>query len=100
MSEILAIFVPWVVSLVLMFGLLRWDESRLTLVEKARAWPAASRLVAVVYFGVVCLPVHFGRTRRSLVGVLQGFAWAALVAAIDEGVGAGVELIARQVVPS
>jgi hypothetical protein len=100
MSEILEIFIPWVVSLVLMFALLRWDESRLTPAQLSRAWPPASLRIAVVYFGVVSLPVHFGRTRRSVLGVLQGFAWAALIAAVDEGIGAGVEQLAKRALPS
>ncbi len=95
MGDVLAMVIPWAVSLVLMFVLLHWDESRLTVAQKARAWPPASLRVAVVYFGIVSLPVHFGRTRRSVLGVLQGLAWAVLIGAIDEGMSAAIEAIAN-----
>jgi hypothetical protein len=42
----------------------------------SRGWNVASFWSAVVAFGPLCLPVHFVRTRRSLLGFLEGVAWA------------------------
>ncbi len=95
MGEILELLVPWVVALALLFALLSWDEARLSPEQLARAWPPATRLLAVVYFGVVSLPIHFGRTRRSAAGILLGFAWAAAITLVDEGVAEGVDLLVR-----
>ena len=100
MSEVAPLLASWVVSVVLLFALLRWDESRLLPEQLARAWPPATRTLALVYFGVVSLPVHFGRTRRTLLGVLQGVLWAAGIAAIDELVAFGTEDLVKHFVAS
>jgi hypothetical protein len=94
MTEFLEILISWPLTLSLVFAVLRRDERRLTPAQLARAWPVATRLASGVYFGILCLPVHFWRTRRSAVGLLQGCAWAAGIAGIDEIVGRGVELAA------
>jgi hypothetical protein len=50
----------------------------------SRAWPVASRRCAVVVMGLVCVPVHFWRTRRSALGLILGIAWlAALVVVLS-----------------
>jgi hypothetical protein len=90
-SEIVELFVPWLVSICLLFALLEWDESRLTPEQLEHAWPPASLRIAVVYFSVLALPVHFGRTRRTALGVVQGVLWGALILGVDELVGMGVE---------
>lgn len=54
----------------------RWDMRRLGPERFARAWNAASFWSAVVAFGPLCIPVHFARTRRSVLGFLLGTAWA------------------------
>ncbi len=96
MDEILELMVPWLVSIVLLFAVFAWDESRMRPFERARAWPPASLRIAVVVFGILSLPIHFGRTRRSLLGVLQGFAWAVAFAALQEGLGEGIAFLARR----
>ncbi len=46
-----------------LFALLDWDESRLSSDALLDAWPPATRLLAIVYVGMVALPIHFWRTR-------------------------------------
>ena len=100
MGDILELLVPWAVTTYGMFALLAWDESRLPPDELARAWPVASRRIAVVYFGVLSLPVHFWRTRRSALGLAQGLAWGVGVALLNEGVAEGRgELVKRLPLP-
>jgi hypothetical protein len=72
MNEVVAIVASWVMTTTMVFLTLRLDERRMTPTQRARAWPASSRVAAVVVFGVVCVPIHFGRTRRSFLGVLAG----------------------------
>ena len=91
MSDIAPLIASWAVALWLVFATLRWDEKRLTDAELARAWPPATRLAAGVYFGVICLPIHFWRTRRTLWGLLQGLLWGAVISVLDEGIAWGVE---------
>jgi hypothetical protein len=103
MTEILEIIISWPVTVCLVWAVLRYDEGRLTAEQLGRAWPPRSRLVATAYFGtlcltagalfvILCLPVHFWRTRRSVLGTLEGFAWAAGVTAVVTAVAWGVEL--------
>jgi hypothetical protein len=61
--------------------IVRFDMRRLDADRLARAWPDASFWIAVVAFGPLCIPVHFWKTRRSLLGLVLGLIWglAALV---------------------
>jgi hypothetical protein len=68
------------------------DERRLRGVQAARAWPAVSRDAALFLvtqtglpFLLLLLPVHFGRTRRSALGVLMGLGWVCALVAADVG---------------
>ncbi len=97
MADILVIVIPWLVTTAALFAFIRWDEGRLPDDELARGWPTASRRLAIVYFGVLALPVHFGRTRRSLLGVLEGLAWAVLATTLDEGLAEGLDALLRWV---
>ena len=69
-------------SLVLNAGLPYWivkrDLARCTELQRSRAWPEASFLAAVVAFGPFSLPVHFTKTRRSVLGLGLGFGLCAL----------------------
>ena len=58
--------------------IVRFDEKRLSAERLERAWNPASFWIAIVVFGPLALPVHFTRTRRSLVGLGLGLALAAL----------------------
>jgi hypothetical protein len=72
MRDVAEILVPWAVVTLALFAFLDWDESRLTPDQRGRAWPPATRTLAVVYFGVLAVPVHFWRTRRTEAGVSEG----------------------------
>lgn len=63
----LGILVPW--------WIVRRDVKRLDAERLARAWPESSFWSAVVLFGPLCLPFHFVRTRRSILGLLLGLVW-------------------------
>ena len=71
-------------------AIVRFDERRLAPQALERAWPPASFWMAVVVFGPLCLPVHFWRTRRSVLGVLMGVAAFALALAAQVLVASGV----------
>jgi hypothetical protein len=94
MDEIFALVLSWAVTLGLIFAVLRRDERRLTAEQLGRAWPPSTRLMAPVYFGVFCLPVHFWKTRRSLGGLLVGLAWGVAITALDEAIDWGVDRLA------
>jgi hypothetical protein len=74
-----------VVDLVLQFVLgialtawvVRRDMRRLPPERYARAWNVASFWSAIYAFGPLCIPVHFARTRRSVLGFLLGVLWTA-----------------------
>jgi len=63
----LGILVPW--------WIVRRDLRRLTGEQRDRSWNDASFWLAVVAFGPLCLPFHFTKTRRSIVGLLLGLLW-------------------------
>ena len=42
----------------------------------------ASFWCAVVVFGMFSIPVHFCRTRRSVLGLVQGLLWAIAIAIV------------------
>jgi hypothetical protein len=91
MRDVTEIVVPWAILTLALFTLVDWDESRLREEALARAWPPASRTLALVYFGMLALPLHFWRTRRSAVGFLQGLGWAVLAFGLDWAASEGVD---------
>ena len=72
MLEVLDIVVTWTATTVLLFLLVSYDERHLTPEQLDRAWPEATKRVAIVLLGVFCLPVHYARTRRSFFGFCIG----------------------------
>lgn len=80
MHEVFALVVQLCVAAGLPALIVWLDEQRLDLQGQGRCWPTTSRWSAVVVFGLLCLPVHFVRTRRSLGGLVLGLAWALVVA--------------------
>jgi hypothetical protein len=100
MSEVAPLLASWVVSIVLLFALLRWDESQLAPEQLARAWPPATRTLAIVYFSAFSLPVHGWRTRRSWAGLFRGCDLAIVVLIIDELVAIGAEDLVKHFVAS
>lgn len=82
-GETAALLVSWVVTTVLTFLIVVADERYLLRPRPERlerAWPPSSRAAAVFVFGVLCLPVHFAKTRggRGIRGV-SGFALGLLM---------------------
>ena len=92
MREVAELLVDYALSTSLISLFLAWDERHLMPDELARAWPVASRRVAIFVFGVICLPVHFGRTRRSFYAACWGavlmFGIASFAAAVANLVAA------------
>ena len=93
MDEILALLVPNVIAWVAVFVLFAWDERRMSDAQRARAWPVASRRIAVVLFSPLCVPRHFLRTRRNLRGVVEAVVWTAALVAILASVGAAFDAL-------
>jgi hypothetical protein len=108
MRDVAEIIVPWVFVTLGLFALLDWDESRLPPEQLERAWPPATRTLALVYFGLLSLPIHYWRTRRtedgwvaSVValrsvrawGRLSGWAWGTGALGVDWGVSEVVDAL-------
>jgi hypothetical protein len=96
MSEITEIVASSVVIALALFLLVDWDESRLTYEQLARAWPPATRALLLTPlllwpFWFVSPPVHFWRTRRSLLGFLEGLLWTALIVVAWIGVAEAID---------
>jgi hypothetical protein len=91
--EVVAFAVQLALNIALTAWIVRRDERRLPPPLLDRAWNTASFWSAVVAFGPLCIPVHFVRTRRSVLGLLLGIAWAAAAIAGMVAIGALVELL-------
>ncbi len=76
MHEFIALIVQIVAGIALPAYIVKRDEHRLNPERLDRAWPTATFWCSVVTFGIFCLPIHFWRTRRSVVGLLVGLLWA------------------------
>ena len=95
MSEILVVALSLTLNALLPYLIVRRDLRRLSGERLARAWTDASFLSAMVAFGPLALPVHFSKTRRSLLGfglgvglgVLSLAAQAAAVALLSAACG-------------
>ncbi len=86
MMDVLEILVSWAVTTAFMFAVVILDERRMDQRDDPRlerAWPPSSRASAIVGFGVLALPLHFLRTRRSLVGLLLAIGFTALALAVE-----------------
>jgi len=94
-SEILVVALSLTLNALLPYLIVRRDLRRLSGERLARAWTDASFLSAMVAFGPLALPVHFSKTRRSLLGfglgvglgVLSLAAQAAAVALLSAACG-------------
>lgn len=94
MTSVLAVLLDLVLGVVLTAWVVRFDMRRLPPDRLSRCWNDASFWSAVVAFGPLSIPVHFTRTRRSLLGFLLGLAWAAGVFVALEVAGSIVLWIA------
>ncbi len=86
MMDVLEILVSWAVTTAFMFAVVILDERRMDVRDDPRlerAWPPSSRASAIVGFGVLALPLHFLRTRRSLVGLLLAIGFTALALVVE-----------------
>ena len=70
MAELFLLLLGVFLMSYLPYRIVRFDEQRLSSERLERAWNPASFWIAVVVFGPLSLPVHFTRTRRSLLGFL------------------------------
>jgi hypothetical protein len=95
MRDVAEILVPWAVVTLALFTLFAWDESRLTTEQLDRAWPPATKTLAVVYFGALGVPVlvHFWRTRRSVTGVLAGLVAGVLAFGLNLAVAVAIDAL-------
>lgn len=87
-AQVIELVLSWVVTSTLTFGVVIFDERRLSEERLERAWPPASRDLLLVYFGVLAIPFHFARTRgtwtsaRGIRGRVLGFGAGIVVAAV------------------
>ena len=63
-----------VLNAALPYWIVKFDLSRSAELARSRAWPDVSFVAAVFVFGPLSLPVHFTKTRRSVLGFCLGFA--------------------------
>lgn len=92
--EVLLSALAFAMGIALPHWLLRWDGRRLTREQRDRGFNDASHWAAVVGFSVLAIPVHFYKTRRTLLGLAQGLVWTALVVGVTSAVLSGVDLLA------
>jgi hypothetical protein len=90
MSEALILALSFVLNAALPYLVVRYDLKRLPELQLARAWPEASFLSAVFAFGPLSLPVHFTKTRRSLLGFGLGCGMCALTLVVETVIASGV----------
>ncbi|HEY1535167.1 MAG TPA: hypothetical protein VGF76_14165 [Polyangiaceae bacterium] len=93
MSEVLLLALSFVLNAALPYLIVRYDLKRLSPERLARAWPDVSVLSAAYYFGPLCLPVHFARTRRSWLGFGLGLGVGALTVLAQTLIVAGMSRI-------
>jgi hypothetical protein len=93
-TSVLGVVLDLVLGVVLTAWVVRFDMRRLPPERFARSWNDASFWSAVVAFGPLSIPVHFTRTRRSVLGLLVGLLWTAGVLVVLELLGRVVMWIA------
>jgi hypothetical protein len=93
MRDVSEILVPWAIITLVLLTLVGWDEKRLDDEQLARAWPPSTRTLALVYFGMISLPIHFWRTRRTFVGTLLGLGWTLALLGLDWLITEGVDAL-------
>jgi hypothetical protein len=89
-EEFVRVVTSLVVTLPGVIAIIVIDERRLTGIELDRAWPTLSRdcaILGLLTIGVpqLCVPIHFIRTRRSLLGAVLGLAWLATIVLCNIG---------------
>ena len=92
MADVAQLILQLALGILLPATVVRRDLRCLNPEQLARTWNTASFWTAVVAFGPLCLPVHFVKARRSVVGLMLGMFWMVVVIA---AILAVVEGIAR-----
>lgn len=87
MRDALVMVLEFVAAIAVSVLIVTRDVKRLPPEQLARAWPTTSIWSAVALLGPLCIPFHFTRTRRSLLGFALGLAWLAAAAATLEAFG-------------
>ena len=95
MSEVFILVLSFVLNAALPYFVVRYDMKRLSEQRLARAWPPASFLSAVFAFGPLALPVHFTKTRRSLLGFGLGLGLCALTLVVQTLIAGGLSALLR-----
>ena len=75
MGEVLLFSIQLALGIVVPLWIVRRDLRRLEGERLARSWNDASLWSSVVMFGPLCLPFHFTKTRRTVLGFLLGLVW-------------------------
>jgi hypothetical protein len=91
MAELYFAVFAWVLNIVVPYLITRYDRRRLKPEQLERAWNVPSWACAVFFFGPFCLPAHFWITRRTLIGFLQGAAWAVAMLGSEYLLAVGIE---------
>lgn len=92
MGEVLLFTLSFVLGIAVPALIVRRDIARLAGEQLSRSWPDASLWAAVVVFGPISVPIHFLRTRRSIVGIGLSVVWFVFALLL---VAAPVELLAQ-----
>lgn len=90
MAETLIVALSLVLNGLFPYLVVRRDLAGLSEERLVRAWPQASFLSAVYAFGPLSLPVHFAKTRRSLLGFALGVFWLVLTLLAEAAVTAAL----------
>ena len=96
MTSILTLVLELLLGVLLTAWVVRFDRRRLPPERFLRSWNDASFWSAVVAFGPLSIPVHFARTRRSVLGFVIGCAWMIGVLAVLELLASAVMWIAGE----
>jgi hypothetical protein len=94
-AEVAGMVISWALTTAALFAIVLFDERRMRPEHLERAWPPSSRNAALVVFGVLAIPIHFIRTRRSLAGVALGIGAFALCIAFSLLVDVALDLVLR-----
>jgi hypothetical protein len=69
----------------LTYAFVRCDRIRMTEAQRSRSWNTATTGAAIFTFAPLCIVAHFWVTRRSLLGVLAGFAALIFLLVVQTG---------------
>jgi hypothetical protein len=94
MADVALLVLQLALQIAVPYWIVRRDMRRLPPQLLARTWNDASCWAAVVTFGLLCVPVHFIKSRRTLHGALLGLLWMAAASALALLPGLVVESLA------